>query len=79
MHRWFDAVVDGNTVYVRDEGSVKIYSYDVTSDSWSQLPDCVQWSGSLAIINGWLTTVGGYHSPTQNSNDLFSLTGQDSG
>ena len=74
MDRRFDAVVDGNTVYVRTEGTVNIYSYDVTSDSWSQLPDCVYESGSITIINGWLTTVGGSHS-----NKLFSLTREGSG
>ena len=73
MERWCDAVVDGNTVYVRDRGTVKIYSYDATTDSWSQLPDCVNEDGSITVINGQLTTVGGYES-----NELFSLTGEGS-
>ena len=71
MYRWCDAVVNGNTVYVRDGGSVKIYSYDATTDSWSQLPDCVIPNGSITVIDGELTTVGG-----DRSNELFSLTGQ---
>ena len=66
MYRWCDAVVDGNTVYVRDGGSVKIYYYDATSDSWSQLPDCVIPNGSITVIDGELTTVGG-----DRSNELF--------
>ena len=78
MYRYCDAVVDGNTIYVRDKGLVKICSYEITSDSWSQLPDCVHVNGSIAIINGWLTTVGGYSYPTY-SNELFSLTGEGSG
>ena len=77
MSRWYDAVVDSNTVYVRHGGSV-IYSYDVTSDSWSQLPDCVHEGCSITIINGWLTTVGGYSNLQALSNKLFSFTRQDS-
>ena len=71
MARWSDAVVDGNMVYVRNGDTVEIYSYDIKTDSWSQLPDCTLQEGSITIINGWLTTVGGV-----NSNELFSLTGK---
>ena len=73
MYRLYDAVVDGNTVYVKDGVTVKIYSYDATTDSWSQLPDCVNQHGSITVINGQLTTVGGVMS-----NELFSLTGEGS-
>ena len=70
MSRLCDAVVDGNTVYIRDGGTVKICSYDATSDSWTQLPnpDYSSGDGSITVINGWLTTVGGF-----SSNELFSL------
>ena len=80
MCRWYDAVVDGNTlsVYVKNQGTKKIYSFDVTSDSWSQLTDCVYVNGSVTVNNGWLTTVGGYPCPYY-SNELFSLTGEGSG
>ena len=73
MSRLCDAVVDGNTVYIRDGGTVKICSYDATSDSWTQLPnpDYSSGDGSITVINGWLTTVGGF-----SSNELFSLTGE---
>ena len=77
MNRWCDAVVDGNTVYIMKDATINIYSYDVTSDSWSQLPDCVHNDGSIAIINGTLTTIGGGSSPLY-SNELFSLTGEGS-
>ena len=73
MYRQCDAVVDGNTVYVRDRRTVKIYSYDATTDSWSQLPDCVKERCTITVINGQLTTVGG-----DMSNELFSLTGEGS-
>ena len=68
MSRWCDAVVDGNTVYVRNGNTVKIYSYDATTHSWSQQSDCVHDSSSMTIINGSLTTVG-----RSCSNELFSL------
>ena len=74
MIRWIDAVVDGNTVYATHGGTSKIYSYDSTSDSWSQLPNCVHPNGSLAIINGWLTSIGGNSEPGSDAiNELFSL------
>ena len=82
MRRYCDAVVDGNTVYVRNGDTVMVYAYDVTSDSWSQLRNCVRESGSLTIIDGLLTTVGGYSylfSSAYYFNDLFSLTGEGSG
>ena len=73
MSRLWDAVVDGNTVYIRSGSTLKIYSCDVATDSWSQLPDCVRKGGSITVVNGQLTTVGGV-----KSNELFSLTGEDS-
>ena len=78
MYRYCDAVVDGSTVYVRDKGLVKIYAYEITSNCWSQLPNCVHVNGSIAVIKGWLTTIGGYSYPAY-SNELFSLTGKGSG
>ena len=82
MNRWCDAVVNGNVVYVKKENTVNIYSYDVTSDNWSQLPDCVNEYCSITVINGCLTTIGGGSYPYY-SNELFSLmftgTSADSG
>ena len=72
IYRHCDAVVNGNTVYVRNQALMDIYAYDVTSDCWSQLPNAVHDHGSIIVINGWLTTVGGYSSPSY-SNELFSL------
>ena len=69
MYSPCDAIVDGNTVYVRAGRMTEIYSYDATTDHWCQLPDCVKKRCSITVINGWLTTVGGV-----KSNELFSLT-----
>ena len=79
MERSCDAVVDGNTVYVRRGDSVEIYSYDSTKvDSWCKLPDCIHGCCSIAIISGWLTAVGGGRYQSTYSNELFSLTGEGS-
>ena len=75
MSRWCDAVVGGNTVFFRYRGTVIVYSYDVTNNSWSQLPDCVYVNGSITIISGWLTTIGG-GAFSALSNELYSLTGE---
>ena len=77
MYRDYDTVVDSNTVYMIKNDTVNIYSYDVISDSWSQLPDCVH-DGSITVINGCLTTVGG-GLYSNYSNELLSLTGKGSG
>ena len=71
-------VVDGNSVYIKPGGgSFKIYSCQITSQNmkWSTLPNTEYSRSSLAIINGILTTIGGYkHSEWTNS--LLSLTGR---
>jgi hypothetical protein len=77
MDKQCDAVVDGNTVYT-NANTVNIYSYDVISDSWSQLPDCIHGNSSIIVLNGCLTTVGG-GSYNNCSNELVSLTGKGSG
>ena len=71
MYRSCDAVVNGNTLYLRAGGTVEIYSYDVSTDSWSRLPDCAKQYCSITVIIGCPTTVGG-----NDSNELFSLMGE---
>ena len=77
MSRWYDAVVDCGILYARLEG-LAIWSYDVTSPSWSQLPFCPYLNGSITVINGRLTTIGGISNSLAHSNALFSLTGEGS-
>ena len=38
-----------------------------------KLTDSIHNESSLTVINGWLTTVGGYTYPNGYSNELFSL------
>ena len=82
MHRGA-AVVHANTVYFSPSvsfvvsgtsASQTVYSYQniLGKEQWSQLPDTPnRWFG-LAVIDGLLTSVGGY-GPT---NTLLSLTGE---
>ena len=68
------AVVHGNTAYFSPAASVRVYSYE-NNEQWFRLPDNPNGNSSLAVIDGLLTTVGGWNSrgPT---NTLLSLTGE---
>ena len=67
------AVVHGNTAYFRPDGSSKVYSYQniLGKEQWSRLPDNPNSIFGLAVIDGLLTSVGGFNSRT-----LLSLTGE---
>ena len=65
------AVVHGNTAYFSPGGSHKVHSYQNIL-GWFQLPDNPNCWFGLAVIDGLLTSVGGY-GPT---NTLLSLTGE---
>ena len=71
------AVVHGNTAYFRSYyGSDKVYSYQniLGKEQWSQLPDNPNRNCSLAVIDGLLTSVGGYNNDYTNT--LLTLTGE---
>ena len=70
-------VVDGNTVYINLYKSPKIYSCKFTSQDlqWSTVPGAEYNYPSLAVIDGILTTVGGYRDSCY-TNSLLSLTGR---
>ena len=72
------AVVHGNTAYFRPDGSSKVYSYQniLGKEQWSQLPDNPIEAFSLAVIDGLLTSVGGYNSRYDVISTLLSLTGE---
>ena len=71
------AVVDGNTAYIRPGGSSRVYSYQniLGNEQWSRLPDNPNGSFSLVVIDGLLTSVGGWNS-RDSTNTLLSLTGE---
>ena len=76
MHRGA-AVVHGNTAYFTPWGSYKVYSYQIIGEveQWSQLPDNVNERFSLVIIDGLVTSVGGFNNGLF-SYTLLSLTGE---
>ena len=72
------AVVHGNTAYFRPADSNKVYSYwnILGKVQWSQLPDNPNSGFSLAVIDGLLTSVGGYNSRYDVISTLLSLIGE---
>ena len=70
------AVVHGNRAYFRPADSDKVYSYQniLGKEQWSQLPDNPNENCGLAVIDGLLTSVGGYNDGDINT--LLSLTGE---
>ena len=72
--RWSDAVVTDSTVYFKNGYSSEVYAYDSVHNKWCQIVDCHCQGCCLVMVNGMLTTVGGW-----NTNQLFSLvSGKDS-
>ena len=75
------AVVDGNTAYFRPALSPRVYSYQniLGNEQWSRLPDNPKEAFSLAVLDGLLTSVGGWTQgwPSRSlTNTLLSLTGE---
>ena len=68
------AVVHGNTAYFRPAGLHSVYSY-CSEEQWYRLPDNPNGNCGLAIIDGFLTSVGGYNNGCC-TNTLLSLTGE---
>ena len=71
------AVVDGNVAYFMDY-SGKVCSYKSTTKKWGELPKYPYIGGSLAVINGQLTGIGGCKDEFKNhtyTNELLSLRG----
>ena len=77
--RCCDAVVHNGTMYCGHESHKKVYAYHISSSSWSLTPDTPYNAFALAVIDGLLTTVGGYGDDRENTNKLLSLTGEGSG
>ena len=62
-----DAVVNGDTIYLRAAATQNVYAYNSTDESWSSIPDTITELCSLAVINNLLTTIGGWNVARQLS------------
>ena len=69
------AVVLGNIAYLRPKYSYRIYSYQNINgkEKWSQLPDNPNMNCGLAVVDGLLTSVGGWNKD-RPTNILLSFT-----
>ena len=74
------AVVEGNTVYISINETQEVYSCFIISgdQQWSTLARHQYRDFSLVLINGLLTSVGGYrgYGSGDYANSLLSLTGE---
>ena len=52
------ATTDHQFAYFMPHGSNKVYSYQLNTEVWGQLPPCPCNDSGLVIIDGSLTTVG---------------------
>ena len=64
--------VDANLVYCNSWGSTAVHTYDSQNDMWGRVTDCSYTHSCLVIVQGVLTTVGGYFGRFTNA--LLSLT-----
>ena len=65
------ATTDDRFAYFAPEASNSVYSYEWNTEQWNKLPSCPYYNCALVIIDGKLTTVGGYRSSCTNK--LFTL------
>ena len=69
---------NGSILYVRRAAFHDMFSYTISTSSWSRLPDSPTSSCPSVIINNLLTLVGGFDHGDTLTNQLFSLTGEGS-
>ena len=67
----------GHTAYFSNDYSRNVYSYKIIlgEEEWSQYPNNSYENFGLSVIDGFLTSVGGYNKGTY-TNTLLSLTGE---
>ena len=53
--------------------SDEVHNYDITSNRWSQLPDCYYQGSALAIVNNSLTALGGEDTYTRRCCYVYTL------
>ena len=75
MFRFCQAAVNNTKVYFNPDGHQSIYSYNISTDNWTSVPDCPNRFSSFVVINNMLTAVGGIQGYLY-SNDVYSLKGR---
>ena len=73
------SVVDGSVAYFQPDGIIderdnQVFVYNSTNNKWSELPNCPNSYVSLAMVNSFLTAIGGVTSNDEVTNSLLSLT-----
>ena len=66
------ATTDGQFAYFTPYGSTSAYRYEWRGEKWDELPSCSHYNSGLVIIDGELTTVGGYNR-LGYTNELLTL------
>ena len=66
------ATTDHQFAYFTPDDSNSVYSYEWNTEQWNQLRSCPYRNCALVIIDGTLTTVGGYGT-SGYTNKLFTL------
>ena len=71
-----DFVVNGDVAYFRGFKDSTICKYDSVDSSWCILSSCLHYGSSLAVLDGLLTTIGGYSTfcgTIEPFSDLYSF------
>ena len=61
--------------YFRPDGSSDVLAYNSKKDDWRKLPQCPQRNFGLAVVNNFLTAVGGLSMDGEHTNRLVSFNG----
>ena len=60
------ATSDGKFAYFTKRGSKSVYQYELSTGKWEELPSCPYQNSALVIIEGKLTSVGGFDEYATN-------------
>ena len=73
---WGEVTTVGGSVayFSGDPRSKKVYSYDSSNKTWSELPICPNYGFSLAIVNTHLVAIGGKMPNREVTSSLLNLT-----
>ena len=68
------SAVDGSVVYFPAARSKSVFANNSSTNKWSELPKSPNYGFSLAIVNSFLTTIGGETANNKVNNTLLSHT-----